>query len=471
MSRRSSEAGPGVRRVRTRRGPAGVASPRRPRPLGGARAVEPPSEVDVIGQTPNRLQTRKPRPFDLGVSARWLEAHVRPVIHRGPLSPRESALADRIKQLKKEAGSHSPSAPTILKMIPELRMRVDACFLSNPYATELFLDNLYREIIRPGKLRKLLEFYPSQNRVIAGKLANVLGLPPERLFIGNGAIEIIQAILHRFTGNKILVNLPTFSPYHEFVRPDTEVVYNTLRKEDDFRFDAGAYLQTVRREKPDTVVLINPNNPDGGYIPYAKLVGMLEEMRDVPNVLVDESFIHFACEGDGYAYRSLTGELDRFPNLMVVKSMSKDFGVAGIRAGYAVMAPDRVKALLENGYLWNSSGLAEYFFDLYSRPEFQVDYERKRVHYIRHSRRFFKALTNLPGVHAYPTHANFALLEIRRDDLTAEDLVCRLLVRRGIYARACDDKKGLEPGRFLRVASRTRSENRYILRGLKEALR
>lgn len=425
----------------------------------------------MIGQTPDRLKSRKPRAFDLGGSARWLEAHMRTVIRRGPLSAREKALAGRLMQLKREAGSHSPSAPTILKMIPELRMRVDACFLSNPYATELFLDHLYREVIRPGKLRMLLELYPSQNRVIAAKLATALNLPTERLFVGNGAIEIIQAILHRFTGPKLLVNLPTFSPYYEFARPDTQVVYNVLRKEDDFHFDVGEYIQTVRREKPDTIILINPNNPDGGYIPHAKLVAMLEELRDVPNILVDESFLHFACEGEGFAYHSLTGDLDRFPNLMVVKSMSKDFGVAGIRAGYAVMSPERVQALLGNGYLWNSSGLAEYFFDLYSRPEFHADYERKRIHYIRHSRRFFKALTSLPGVHAYPTHANFALLELRRDDMTAEDLVCRLLVRRGIYARACDDKKGLEPGRFIRVASRTRSENRYVLRGLKEALR
>ena len=272
------------------------------------------------------------------------------------------------------------------------------------------------------------------------------------------------------TGDKILVNLPTFSPYHEFARPDTQVVYNLLPKDEDFRFDPGEYLEKVRREQPDTVVLINPNNPDGGYIPFATLVAMLEEMQDVPNVIVDESFIHFACEGDDYAYRSLTHETHRFPNLMVVKSMSKDFGVAGIRAGYAVMSPDRVKSLLDNGFLWNSSGLAEYFFDLYSRPEFQVEYERKRVHYIRHSRRFFKALASMPGIHAYPTHANFMLIELK-NGMTAEDLVCRLLVRRGIYARACDDKKGLEPGKFIRVASRTRSENRFVLRGFKDALR
>src|SRR5439155_17423987 len=119
----------------------------------------------------------------------------------------------------------------------------------------------------------------------------------------------------------------------------------------------------------------------------------LEELRDVPNVIVDESFIHFACEGTGFAYWSVADEVRRFPNLTVIKSMSKDFGVAGIRAGYAVMAPDRVRTLLNNGFLWNSSGLAEYFFDLYSRSDFLIEYERKRVHYIRHSRRFFRALS------------------------------------------------------------------------------
>ena len=161
-------------------------------------------------------------------------------------------------------------------MIPELRLRVDACFLSNPYATDLFLDYLQREVVRTGKLRRLLEFYPSQNRVIASKLSGALGLPPEYLFVGNGAVEIIQAILHKFTGDKILVNLPTFSPYHEFVRHDTQVVYNVLPREDDFRFDPESYLERVRSERPDTVVLINPNNPDGGYIPYATLIRLLE---------------------------------------------------------------------------------------------------------------------------------------------------------------------------------------------------
>jgi histidinol-phosphate/aromatic aminotransferase/cobyric acid decarboxylase-like protein len=329
--------------------------------------------------------------------------------------------------------------------------------------------HFHREVIRPRKLRALLELYPSQNRVIASKLGRVLDVDPASIFIGNGAAEIIQAVLHRFTMEKILVNLPTFSPYYEFVRPDTRVIFNVLHREDEFRFDPAGYLKLVQSEKPDTVVLINPNNPDGGYIPHAAMLELLEELRFVPNVIVDESFIHFACEGNGYTYCSVAGEVRRFPNLTVVKSMSKDFGVAGIRAGYAVMAPDRVRALLSNGYLWNSSGLAEYFFDLYSRPDFQWRYERERIRFIRNSRRFFSGLSDIHGLHVYPTAANFALVELR-NDLTAEELVCRLLIRRGIYTRTCDDKKGLDSGRFIRIAARNRPENAYMIRSLRRLI-
>ena len=348
----------------------------------------------MVVQSP-RERGLKFKPFDLGASAQWLQRQGRRPPSRVILNPRELALADRIKRLKKDAGSHSPSAWTLAKLIPELRLKVDACFLSNPYATNLFLMHFHREVIRPKKLRALLELYPSQNRGDCGSWAGSSSWSPIRSSSATAPPRSSRRSSIDSPVQKILVNLPTFSPYYEFARPDTQVVYNLLRKEDDFRFDPGEYLEVVRREQPDTVVLINPNNPDGGYIPHAVLVELLEELALVPNVIVDESFIHFACEGDGYAYQSVSDEVSRFPNLMVVKSMSKDFGVAGIRAGYAVMAPDRVRTLLNNGYLWNSSGLAEYFFDLYSRPDFQERYERERIRFIRNSRRFFSALAKI----------------------------------------------------------------------------
>ena len=134
--------------------------------------------------------------FDFGASVRWFESRVRHAASRGVLSPRDQALAERIKRLKREAGSHSPSAWTLAKLIPELRMKVDACFLSNPYATELFLDVLPPRGHPCGGSSAPPDLYPSQNRVIATSWAGSSNLEPDSLFVGNGAAEIIQAILH-----------------------------------------------------------------------------------------------------------------------------------------------------------------------------------------------------------------------------------------------------------------------------------
>ena len=182
--------------------------------------------------------------------------------------------------------------------------------------------------------------------------------------MGNGAVEIIQAILHNFCEHTLLLNLPTFSPYYEFVRPGTRVIYHPLQKEHAFTLDVDAYLALVRREQPDTVVLINPNNPDGGYVPIADVRALLHALRGVATVILDESFVNFAFE-DALLTPVSFAELSReFSNVIIVKSMSKDFGIAGLRAGYAIMDERKVGRLLGNGFLWNSSGLAEYFFEL-----------------------------------------------------------------------------------------------------------
>ena len=165
----------------------------------------------------------------------------------------------------------------------------------------------------------------------------------------------------------------------------------------------------------------------------------------------------------------MADEVRRFPNLMVVKSMSKDFGVAGIRAGYAVMAPERVQALLDNGYLWNSSGLAEYFFDLYARPDFQEHCEHEGIRFIRNSRRFFAALPRVDGSARYPT-TPISPWWSSENGLTTKELVWRLLdpardlhpdLRRQARAR---------PGKFVRIAARNRPENAYVIRSLRRMI-
>ena len=384
------------------------------------------------------------------------------------LNENERAIAAHLKQLKDPAGTHSPSIFTLAEKIPDLHIKIDACFLSNPYATDLFLDYLKRELIDTGKMRDILEFYPSQNAVIAEILASCLHISPENIFIGNGAIEIIQAVLHRYAGKKIIVNIPTFSSYYEFATSGTEVVYYQLSKDNDYALNIEHYCEFVHNQSPDTVVLINPNNPDGGYLSFETMKYLLDKFSSVPTVIVDESFIHFAFEDDNYSLRSVAELVQEYPNIVVVKSMSKDFGIAGVRAGYAVMKNDRVKELLQNGFLWNSSGLAEYFFRLYVREDFLSEYEKVRVRYIKETQIFFSQLKSISGIKLYPSLANFGLVEIC-DGSSAADFVSKLLIAHGIYTRNCSDKIGLD-GEFVRIASRKLEENTVILTAIRDLM-
>jgi histidinol-phosphate/aromatic aminotransferase/cobyric acid decarboxylase-like protein len=384
------------------------------------------------------------------------------------LTASEAAFADRLAELKDEAGSHSPSLLTLRERVPDLNVGVDACFISNPYATQLFLDHLRSELIDTGAIRDVLEFYPSQNQVIAALLADHLGVRPGAVFVGNGAIEIIQAVIHNFARQRVLVTLPTFSSYYEFAEGRVDVSFTTLRKDDDFHLDADDYLRTVEETGADLVVLINPNNPDGSYLAHDDLLRIIRGLPEHVTCVLDESFIHFAFEDLNLEIRSAIDLCEHHANLVVVKSMSKDFGIAGIRAGYAVMHPDRVTSLLRNGFLWNSNGLAEYFFRLYCRDDFVEQYDRIRKQYIVETQSFFQQLAACSSVKVYPSMANFVLVELL-DGVRADDLVQHLLIRHGVYVRTCSDKIGLD-GEFVRIASRGQHDNQRIIEALTDVL-
>jgi histidinol-phosphate/aromatic aminotransferase/cobyric acid decarboxylase-like protein len=381
-------------------------------------------------------------------------------------SKEEEIIRKRIISLKKEAGTHSPSIQTIIELIPELNIKVDACFLSNPYATELYMNYFKSDVLDQGKLRDLLEFYPSQNSVIAGLVSKAINIDSNKIFIGNGAIEIIQAIIHRFAKEKLVINIPTFSSYYEFALENLTVNFFVLEKESDYNLDIVKYINYIKEVKPDTLVIINPNNPTGNYIYKKDLVKILDELSFVENIIIDESFIHFAFEDDLYNEITLSKLVSTYKNLYIVKSMSKDFGIAGIRAGYAIMAEDKVQVLLKNGYLWNSNGLAEHFFRLYCRPDFVEKYQILRKKYIKETQKFIKDIEKVPRIKVYSSTANFVLLELP-EGVSSETVTSILLIRYSIYVRNCDDKIGLN-GNYLRIASRNKEDNHHIIESLME---
>ena len=370
---------------------------------------------------------------------------------------RESQVIRTLARLRADSGSHAPSVAQLERAIPGL-VEIDACFLANPYATDAVMTRL--QTIPTPQLARMVSHYPSQASVIAPVLAPGIGVPAECLHLANGASEVIQALLSN--SGPLLLSLPTFSAYHEFARGP--VVTLQLRDCEDFRLNLDRLESMVSLHQPHTVVIINPNNPDGGLIPNADLVGFVQRVHPrVKQIIVDESFSHFCSELPPI---SLAPMVPEFPNLVVVNSLSKSHGIAGLRLGYAVMSPERVKTLQQQT-LWNLNAFAEWFCGLLGESEFNTDYENARRQYVRDTKTLFTGLDTLPNVKAYPSAANFALIEL---DRSAAEVVGALLARHGVYVRDCVDKRGLDGQRFIRVAARTRDENHRVLNGLHSVL-
>ena len=377
-------------------------------------------------------------------------------------------IKEKIQYLKSLSGTHSPSIDTILMEIPEIEIKVDACFLSNPYATELFLKYLDQDLIKSNKLKDVLEYYPPQNNNVSTYISKAIGVDGKNIFVGNGAIEAIQAVIHNFVKKKICVIIPTFSSYYEFIKPEHEVIYYELKKENNYILEADNFISFVKENKPDSIVIINPNNPNGAYINQDELLHIFKSLKEVETFIIDESFIHFAYEDASLSQTTSEELIKEYSNLVIVKSMSKDFGIAGIRAGYAVMSEERVSKLLNNGYLWNVSGLANYFFKIYSDPTFMEEYDVVRKKYIMNTLMFLSEINAINGIKAYPSKANFALIELTNGQ-SSFDFSMDLLTNHGVYVRDCSDKIGLD-GAFIRVASRSFEENLKIIKAIKKAI-
>lgn len=373
----------------------------------------------------------------------------------------KSHLYTQLKDLKEQNGTHSPSINSIIELMPEIQCNIDACFLSNPYATDLFMSRMKEDLIVNGELKKYLELYPQQNKFVAKKISNYIKVPSKNILVGNGAIELIEKVVAQMKG-KILMSLPTFSSYYEFNSNETEVVYASKELT-----SSEIILDEVSKSGCNNLILVNPNNPTGHYISKEEMLSTLNSLGHLDNIVIDESFIHFSSKSDPNEL-SISSDLQNYPNVTLIKSMSKDFGIAGIRCGYAIMAETKVKKYLEKGFLWNSNGLSEYFIGLLEDKSFVEQYEQSRVKFLTEFESFYNELKEIPEIEVYPSKTNFFLIDLKTKK--SFDFFCWMLIEKGIYIRSMDDKlgKGISTDTFVRIAGKTEEENSYIIQSIKE---
>ena len=348
-----------------------------------------------------------------------------------------------------EATTHSPSLIDLVGYA-QAQQVIDFCFIANPYyPTPAMVDALMREVPR------LIKHYPSSNpQASAHHLAAVLHVDPAHLIIGNGATELITELCHRLVPN-LGVPIPTFGEYIEKIDADRLRLY-PLQAVANYQLDLGAYLAWLRREELRAALVINPHNPTGQLFPRAEMEAFLTAARDLDLVIVDESFIDFAAED----VPSLLPVADRFPQLVIVRSMSKHCGVPGLRLGYCYSVNDRMVATLRQALpTWNLNTLAEFFLSLL--PSTDADYHASRRRVIEDVRHLAAGLARIDGITVYPTGANFVCFRIDAG-MTARELQRRLLVEHGLYVRDCSNKVGMD--RFhIRVATQGRDHDARLI--------
>jgi threonine-phosphate decarboxylase len=370
---------------------------------------------------------------------------------------REDSPAELRRHLFYET-SHSPSLADLVGY-EKAKDIIDFCFIANPYyPTPEMIEDLQ------CNLPNLIKSYPSSNPQLSQKnLAEVLDVNPEHLIVGNGATELITLIDLTLI-NRIAVPIPTFGEYIERMKDQRDAELYALDPQNRYELRLENYLRWVDERKLESLLIINPGNPTGQFIPLDEMVDFLHRARDLELVIVDESFIDFA----GDPIPSLLPLADQFTNLLIIRSMSKHCGVPGLRLGYCYSANlfilNRLRRFVPT---WNLNTFAQYFLSLLPRTNDAYHEGRKRL--IGDVRWLYGALQKIPHLEVYPTGANFVLFKIK-NGMTATQLQASLLTENRMYVRDCSNKLGMDAF-HVRVASQGREKDSQLVDALQTLAR
>lgn len=330
----------------------------------------------------------------------------------------------------------------------------DYCYLVNPY----FPTRRMQEEME-SNFDILMRQYPSGMEVNSLLAAKCFQLHEEHVVLGNGAAELIKCLLEELHGTLGVIR-PTFEEYANRWASEC-VVYDCTQ--DDFTYNAQQLITFFSEHPVDTLVLINPDNPSGYYMGQPEIAALLQWCKEEnKNLIVDESFLDFADEENA----SLLSEkiLGENPNLYVVKSISKSYGVPGLRLGILANGnADMIRCMKKSVSIWNINSMAEFFMQILDK--YKADYENSLREIKTERKRLFEALRQIKSLKVYPSQANYFMCELL-DGHTCEELVGRLL-KRNILIKDLAGK--IKNGRqYIRIAIRTGAENQRLVELLKE---
>lgn len=333
----------------------------------------------------------------------------------------------------------------------------DFCYLVNPFfPSQRMLDEMKASFLT------LLTEYPSGMKVNALLASKCWGVSEKYIVPGNGAAELIKFLMDNLNG-KLGVIRPSFEEYPN--RYQGEVV-TFIPQNSDFRYTGQDIIDYYANKDIANLLLINPDNPSGNFIPKDDILKVADWCKlNQVRFIVDESFVDFSEE---YEICSMLDDtiLESYPNMIVVKSISKSYGVPGLRLGIMASA-DKVLIKEAKKYvsIWNINSFAEFFMQIFTK--YSKDYHKACGSFQAERADFLSKLCEIPFIHVMPTQANFVLCEVK-EPYSSMEIVKRMLREHNILLSACSAKKGLQGGKYLRIAIRGHQDNARLIEAFKQ---
>ncbi len=335
---------------------------------------------------------------------------------------------------------------------------LDYCYLVNPY----FPTRRMKDELR-SSFDTLLTEYPSGmyvNSLLAGKY---FGVRQDYMVVGNGAAELIKSLMEQCQG-KMGVVYPTFEEYPNRLEKDAIVSY--IPDGEDLQYDEQDLMTFFADKDIQHLLLINPDNPSGNFIPMEGLLRLLKWAKERGiQLIVDESFVDFS---DDFEHNTLLRNdiLEDNPHLAVMKSISKSYGVPGLRLGVLASSDvELIRRIRKDISIWNINSFAEFYMQIFGK--YEKEYKQACHQFIAERRRFEALLKEIPYIRLIPTQANFFCLEVIEKYSSAE-LTKLLLERYNIMVKDCNSKTSLKGRNYIRISVRDEQDNDALIAALRE---
>ena len=335
---------------------------------------------------------------------------------------------------------------------------LDYCYLVNPY----FPTRRMKDELR-SSFDTLLTEYPSGmyvNSLLAGKY---FGVRQDYMVVGNGAAELIKSLMEQCQG-KMGVVYPTFEEYPNRLEKDAIVSY--IPDGENLQYDEQDLMTFFADKDIQHLLLINPDNPSGNFISMEGLLRLLKWAKERGiQLIVDESFVDFS---DDFEHNTLLRNdiLEDNPHLAVMKSISKSYGVPGLRLGVLASADvELIRRIRKDISIWNINSFAEFYMQIFGK--YEKEYKQACHQFIAERRRFEALLKEIPYIRLIPTQANFFCLEVI-DKYSSAELTKLLLERYNIMVKDCNSKTSLKGRNYIRISVRDEQDNDALIAALRE---